>query len=177
MRHSPSIDRRAPIVCAASSMTGSPGSAVITSSIGAIWPKRSTGMHGLGPRGPRSGRRVGQDVERLGVDVDEHRLGADVVDRPGRGEERERRRDDLVAPARSPAPAAPAGARRCRWRSRRRTWCATAAATSRSSSSTGSTEDEQLRVDELASSRQRLHRGSWRAGHADPGEGPALSGS
>ena len=51
----------------------------------------------LRARRARRGRRLGQDVERVRIDVDEHRRRADVVNRSGGREERERRRDDFVA--------------------------------------------------------------------------------
>ena len=42
---------------------------------------------------------VGVDVEGAGLDIDEHRPGADAHDAAGRGEERIRRRDHFVAGA------------------------------------------------------------------------------
>src|SRR5204862_6918815 len=56
-------------------------------------------VHGHdGARPGRDGRlyRRGIDIERVRLDVHEHRSAARVVDRPGGGEERERGVDDLV---------------------------------------------------------------------------------
>ncbi|MFA6575540.1 MAG: nidogen-like domain-containing protein, partial [Nocardioides sp.] len=51
----------------------------------------------LGLRRDRLGDRFGADAPGVGIDVDEHRRGADVADAPAAGGEGERRRDDLVA--------------------------------------------------------------------------------
>jgi len=62
-------------------------------------PEQVDRYHGL-RRGPPCRRDRGrQDVERVGLDVDEHRRGADVVDRAGRREEGEWCGDHLVAAA------------------------------------------------------------------------------
>jgi len=53
--------------------------------------------HRLRPRRPGRSDRRGQDVERPRLDVHEHWRRADVVNGAGRGEEGERRGDDLVA--------------------------------------------------------------------------------
>ena len=53
----------------------------------------------LGPRRDGRDRRVDVDVERVGIDVDQHRRRADAHDAAGGGEERIGRRDDLVAGA------------------------------------------------------------------------------
>ena len=45
--HSPPILRRAPMLCAASSMTGMPLAIFATSSTAATWPNRSTGTMAL----------------------------------------------------------------------------------------------------------------------------------
>ena len=67
-------------------------------------------------------RRV--DIVGVRLDVDEHRPGAGPPDRAGRGEERVRRRDHLVArrgfPSPSGATAGHRSPRRNRWRARRR---------------------------------------------------------
>ena len=69
----------------------------VMSSIGAVWPNRCTGAIDLGALGDRRLDRVGVDQEVLVVDVDEDRHGADARRRLGRGDERVRRHDDLVA--------------------------------------------------------------------------------
>jgi len=51
----------------------------------------------FGSRRYRGDGRVGIDVEGIGVDVHEDRLGAEPDNRAGRGEERVRARYDLVA--------------------------------------------------------------------------------
>ena len=50
-----------------------------------------------GPARHRRRRKIRANIERLRVDVHEHRRGTDIVDRTRGGEERERRRHDLVA--------------------------------------------------------------------------------
>jgi hypothetical protein len=54
--------------------------------------------HGLRPPRAGPGDGIRADVERVRLDVDEHGRRTDVVDRSRRREERERRRDHLVAP-------------------------------------------------------------------------------
>ena len=76
-------------------------------------------------------------------------LAPDVVDRPGRREEGERGRDDLVALARSPAPGAPADSASVPLAQPTAYFVCDSFATAVSSSSTGGAEDEQLRVDDL----------------------------
>ncbi len=53
--------------------------------------------HGARARAERRTNTIDVERERLGVDVDEHRAGSDAHDALDGGEERERRRDHLVA--------------------------------------------------------------------------------
>jgi hypothetical protein len=73
MRHSPSIWRRAPIDCAASSMTGIPRAAAAISSTGAIWPNRSTGITAFVFGPTAAATAAGAMLNVAGLDVDEHR--------------------------------------------------------------------------------------------------------
>ena len=66
-------------------------------SIAAIWPKRCTTTMARVRGVIAASMAAGRDVEGGRVDVHEHRRAAGVVDGAGRGEERERRGDDLVA--------------------------------------------------------------------------------
>ena len=67
------------------------------------WPAKSTGMMAFVRGVIAASRRAGVDVERVGLDVDEHRRRAAVDDDVGGRGERDRRGDDLVA---GPTPAA-----------------------------------------------------------------------
>ncbi len=66
---------------------------------------------GPGVRAARKPRRI--DVVGHRIDVDEDRSRTQPRDRSGAGEERKRRRDDLIARRRPRSPSAPRAARRC----------------------------------------------------------------
>ena len=89
----------APIACAASSITFSPCSSAMAliASMSAHWPKRCTGMIALVFFVIAFLILAGSMLNVFGIDVHEDRLGARPRDAAGRGEERERRADHLVA--------------------------------------------------------------------------------
>src|SRR5688572_30891318 len=60
-------------------------------------PEQVHGNDRFGPRCNRGLELLRIHREELGLDVDEHRLGARILDRSDGGDERERNRDHLVA--------------------------------------------------------------------------------
>ena len=110
----------APMAWAASSMMGrSCRSAMLQSgSISAHWPNRCTGMIARVRGRDLALDLVGIEVVGRGIDVGEHRPGAQPAHGAGRGEEREGGQDDLVAGPDVERAPGPGAARRSRTSSR-----------------------------------------------------------
>ena len=120
-------------------------------------------------RGPmRASAAVEVEVARAGLDVDEHRRGAHLDDHVGRGEERHRGGDHLVARARC---------RRCAARSPARRWPTTARAPVGRRTSSDSAASKRLHLGPAGDPARAQHRGDVgdgrlverRAGEAEDG--------